>query len=98
MLSSLFMWKTKKICDAISKIGRKIYVIIEDLDRLSGTELLEVLKLIDRNGAFCNVIYMSAYDKQYVNGVLRQTLGHQIEGDFTDKYFSYELPLPVQKT
>lgn len=88
----------KRICDAISKIGRKIYVIIEDLDRLSGTELLEVLKLIDRNGAFCNVIYMSAYDKQYVNGVLRQTLGHQIEGDFTDKYFSYELPLPVQKT
>ena len=87
-----------RICEAISKIGRKIYVIIEDLDRLSGTELLEVLKLIDRNGAFCNVIYMSAYDKQYVNGVLRQTLGHQIEGDFTDKYFSYELPLPVQKT
>lgn len=41
---------------------------------------------------------MSAYDKQYVNGVLRKTLGHQIEGDFTDKYFSYELPLPVQKT
>ena len=88
----------KRICDAISKIGRKIFVIIEDLDRLSGKELLEVLKLIDRNGAFCNVIYMSAYDKQYVNGVLRQTLGHQIEGDFTDKYFSYELPLPFQKT
>ena len=87
-----------RICEAISKIGRKIYVIIEDLDRLSGTELLEVLKLIDRNGDFCNVIYMSAYDKQYVNGVLRQTLGHQLEGDFTDKYFSYELPLPVQKT
>lgn len=87
-----------RICEAISKIGRKVYVIIEDLDRLSGTELLEVLKLIDRNGAFCNVIYMSAYDKQYVNGVLRQTLGHRIEGDFTDKYFNYELPLPVQKT
>lgn len=88
----------KRICEAISKIGRKIYVIIEDLDRLSGGELLEILKLIDRNGNFCNVIYMSAYDKQYVNGVLRKTLGHQIEGDFTDKYFSYELPLPVQKT
>lgn len=41
---------------------------------------------------------MSAYDKQYVNGVLKQTLGHQIDGDFTDKYFCYELPLPVQKT
>lgn len=87
-----------QICEAISKIGRKVYVIIEDLDRLSGTELLEVLKLIDRNGDFCNVIYMSAYDKQYVNGVLRQTLGHKVEGDFTDKYFSYEFPLPVQKT
>ena len=88
----------KRICEAISQIGKKIYVIIEDLDRLSGIELLEVLKLIDRNGDFCNVIYMSAYDKQYVNGVLQQTLGHQIKGDFTDKYFNYELPLPVQKT
>ena len=82
---------------AIKQIGKKIYVIIEDLDRLSGKEILEVLKLIDRNGDFCNVFFLSAYDKQYVNDVLRKELGHNMMQYYTDKYFCYELSLPVQK-
>ena len=82
---------------ALTKINRKVFVIIEDLDRLSGKELLEVLKLIDRNGDFCNVFYLSAYDKVYVNSVLQKELGHTVARDYTDKYFCYELPLPVQK-
>lgn len=86
-----------KINTAIRKIGKNIFVIVEDLDRLSGAEFLEVLKLIDRNGDFCNVFYLSAYDKKYVNGVLQKELGHDVSQDFTDKYFCYELPLPVQK-
>lgn len=82
---------------ALAKINRKVFVIIEDLDRLSGKELLEVLKLIDRNGDFRNVFYLSAYDKVYVNSVLQKKLGHTVARDYTDKYFCYELPLPVQK-
>ena len=88
----------KSICEALRKLGRRIYVIIEDLDRLTGKELIEVFKLIDRNGDFSNVIYMSAYDKEYVNGVLKQEFGHQVAVCFTDKYFNYELSLPTQKT
>ena len=100
--NALQCFKTDKIKESINKeleaINKRVYVIIEDLDRLTGAELLEVFKLIDRNGDFCNVIYLSAYDKKYVNSVLRKELGYDNEQDFTDKYFCYELPLPKQKT
>lgn len=86
------------INEALKKINRKVFVIIEDLDRLTGEELLEVFKVIDRNGDFSNVYYLSAYDKTYVNDVLLKVLGHKTQQDYTDKYFSYELPLPPQKT
>lgn len=84
--------------DAIKTIGRRIYIIIEDLDRLTAKEIFEVLKLIDRNGNFCNTIFLSAYDKNYVNSVLKKELGHEVTQDFTDKYFDYELSLPMQNT
>lgn len=87
----------QKINQAIKTIGKKVFVIIEDLDRLTGEELLEVFKLIDRNADFCNVFYLSAYDKSYVNEVLKKVLGHEVTQDYTDKYFSYEIPLPLQK-
>lgn len=73
---------------------KRVYVIIEDLDRLTGPEILEVLKLIERNGNFCNTIFLTAYDKKYVNDVLQKALGYNDSAaDFTDKYFQYELPL-----
>lgn len=87
-----------KINQVIQSLGRRIYVIIEDLDRLTGEEILEVLKLIDANGNFSHIVFITAYDKKYVNRVLNNTL--QLEDDhtdFTDKYFQYEFPLPQPK-
>jgi len=78
----------------LASIGRKIYIIIEDLDRLTGEEILEVLKLIDANGNFCNTFFLTAYDKNYVNALLKNTLTFEESNiDFTDKYFQYEYPL-----
>ena len=88
----------EKINNSLKSIGRKVFVIVEDLDRLTGEELLEVFKLIDRNGNFSNVFYLSAYDKDYVNDVLGETLSSECKQPYTDKYFNYELPLPVQRS
>lgn len=83
------------INERIKRLNKRIYVIIEDLDRLSGLEILEVLKLIDAYGSFCGVVYISAYDKKYVNKVLhREFHVADIKSDFTDKYFQYEYTLP----
>ena len=81
----------------IDEVGRRIYVLIDDLDRLTAKELIEVMKLIDRNAGFNNTVFITAYDKEYVNEVLRNYLRISNKTDFTDKYFSHELSLPVQR-
>lgn len=83
-----------RINDVIRSIGRRIYVMIEDLDRLTGKEILEVLKLMERNGDFCNTVFVTAYDKKYVNEVIGNYLQTENQ-DYTDKYFDFEYSLPV---
>lgn len=84
----------EQVNDMIRATGKRVYVIIEDLDRLTGQEILEVLKLIDSNGNFCNTIFLSAYDKTYVNHVLNHVIGYgDVKQDFTDKFFQYEMSL-----
>lgn len=85
----------KRINSVIESIGRKIFVLIEDLDRLTGEEILEVLKLLERNGDFCNTVFITAYDKEYVNEVIGKYLQHSRYQDYTDKYFDFEYSLPV---
>ena len=82
------------INDALRIIGRRVYVIIDDLDRLTGKEIIEVLKLVDRNASFNNVVFVMAYDKEYVNNVLRKHLDHGLDHSFIDKYVTWEVILP----
>lgn len=84
-----------RINNAIKTIGRRVYVLVEDLDRLTGQEIIEVLKLIDSNGDFSNTIFVTAYDKVYVNEVLKNYLAPSVTQDYTDKYFNYEYTLPA---
>ena len=79
---------------ALRELGRRVYVIIDDLDRLSGEEILEVLKLMDRNASFSNTVFITAYDKAYVDNVLKSCLDHGLSHSFIDKYISMEIPLP----
>lgn len=84
-----------RINNIIKQVNRQIFVLIEDFDRLTGEEILEVLKLIDANGDFCNIFYLTAYDKKQVNEVLNKYLDTTTDTHFTDKYFNYEYLLPT---
>lgn len=85
------------INEAIASIEKRVYVAIDDLDRLTGGEIIEVLKLIDRNASFHNVVFVMAYDKAYINNVLRQYLDHDLDHSFIDKYVTWEVMLPDQR-
>lgn len=78
----------------LRELGKQVYVLLDDLDRLSGEEILEVLKLMDRNASFSNTVFIVAYDKAYVNNVLKKHLDHGLAHSFIDKYISWEIPLP----
>lgn len=79
--------------DIFSEYPIRIIVFVEDFDRLTGPEIIEVLKLIDNNAAFPNIIFITAYDKENVSAML-QHAGIQNTTPFTDKFFNFEYVLP----
>ena len=88
----------KAINHGIQRIGKRLFIIVEDFDRLTAEEILEVLKVIDRNGDFNNTVYLTAYDKRYVNSVLSKHFGNDGVQDYSDKYFQHEYSLPAQQS
>lgn len=88
----------KAINHGIQRIGKRLFIIVEDFDRLTAEEILEVLKVIDRNGDFNNTVYLTAYDKRYINSVLSKYFGNEGVQDYSDKYFQHEYSLPAQQS
>lgn len=89
--------KRTAISKIIKEIKKKIVVFIDDFDRLTGEEIQEVLKLIDKNAAFSNTFFITAYDKVHTNEVIASYLGESGKGrDYTDKYFNLEVAVPVR--
>lgn len=87
---------TKEKVDSVLKtLPVKVVVIIDDFDRLLSNEIIEVFKLIDSNAAFCNIVFLTAYDKEHVKTVLGKSYQNGTT-DFSDKFFNYEKPLSVR--
>jgi len=81
------------IKQAFSSLKKKVLVLIDDFDRLSKDEILEVLKLIDSNAAFTNLVFLTAYDKQQVNKSSGDTFKTE-DACFVDKFFNLEFAIP----
>lgn len=102
LIVGLFRTKSKDwnesfntINDAIKEIGKKIIVFVDDLDRLTGEEIMEVMKIIGKNASFSKVVYVSSYDKLYINEALAGYLKLDKDIVFTDKYFNAEIEVPM---
>ena len=79
---------------AIKNTGRRVVICLDDLDRLTGEEIMEVCKVVDKNGSFPNVFYIVSYDKVYVQNILGSYLELEKTDDFLDKYINIEFSLP----
>ena len=55
----------------IGRLGRKIMIFIDDVDRLDGEELIELFSLVRNISSFPNMSYILAYDKEYVTNQLQ---------------------------
>lgn len=83
-----------EINEAIRHINKRIIVFIDDFDRLLRDEIIEVFKLIDGNASFTNLIFISAYDKEYINTIIE--CEHSQYNSFADKFFTIEVHLPLR--
>ena len=74
--------------------SKPIAILIDDLDRLEGDELFEVLRLIRITANFRNVVYVVAYDRSYVCNVLNRSKNIERAEEFLQKIFHLEVSLP----
>ena len=81
--------KKKQISEAIKRIKRRIFVFIDDLDRLETDEILEMMKLIRNVSDFPNMYLIAAYDKSYVTKCL-STKMRSGANNFIEKIFEHE--------
>lgn len=83
----------QEVANALKNIQKPIIIAIDDLDRLAGKEIFEVLRIIRNTAKFNNIIYIVTYDKEHV---IRQFSlpGLGIEKDYLEKIFQIELSMP----
>jgi len=84
--------KRQVISSAIKRIGKLILVIIDDLDRLDKDEIMSVLQLIRNSADFPNMVFVSAYDRDYLIGTLKDDVCNS--NKFLEKIFQYQFKLP----
>lgn len=83
----------QSVNEEIKRIGRTIYIVIDDLDRLHKLEVVEVVRLIRNTANFAHVIFLVAYDKLYVTSALEEMNKHNHKL-YLEKIFQIELSLP----
>ncbi|MFD7788578.1 P-loop NTPase fold protein [Streptomyces nojiriensis] len=65
--------KKERAEEALRDCGVSVLVVMDDLDRLTPDELLEIFKLVRLVGRLPNVYYLLAYDEQSISDVLCRT-------------------------
>lgn len=69
----------------------KTLVIVDDLDRLNKSEILEVFKLVRNIANLPNILFVVTYDKNYVLGLISDIPN---EDKYLHKIFNLEITLP----
>lgn len=103
-VSKLISSKSKKDINTIKEELQKclntfekpIIVFIDDLDRLEANELFEVLRLIRNTAKFSNMIFISAYDRNYLEEML-QSKNVASPSLYIEKIFNMEIVIPTKE-
>lgn len=88
-----FQSRFASIDKTIQNIGKHIVVIVDDIDRLDHNEIAEILKLIRNSANFTNIIFIGAYDRNYLIKALQKINPYQ-NSVFLEKIFQFEFTLP----
>jgi hypothetical protein len=73
--------------------GKKVLVLVDDLDRLEKDELLETLRMIKILAAFESVLFVVAYDKKQAIDRLQEVYQERAT-EYLQKIFAEEVSLP----
>jgi len=77
----------------IKKLKKKLFIIIDDIDRLHPEEIYLVLKLVRLNANLRNTIFLLSFDQMIVQELLESKF--DIEPQFLDKIVQKQIRLPA---
>lgn len=79
---------------SLQKVNLPIVAFIDDLDRLGGNEIMEVLKLIRNAANFPEIKFIAAYDRAYLVEAIKQQ--NIVSANYyLEKIFQVEYTLPA---
>lgn len=85
------------INESIRLTGKRFIIFIDDLDRMSGKEVSDVLRLIRNSASFDNTFFIVALDHNYIVEVLGKTHLLSKEDQYLKKIFQLTITLPKIK-
>ena len=85
-----------KVNDLLEKSGKRIVVVIDDIDRLDSDEIHQIFKLVKNVAHFKNISYLLAFDQVVVSKALatRYPSNPKMGGSFIDKIVQLPLYVP----
>lgn len=86
--------KTREILEKkLIEANKKIIIIIDDIDRLTNSQIRDVFQLVKQVADFPNVIYVLAMEREVVRSALREV--HNIDGnEYLEKIIQVPFELP----
>lgn len=81
------------INEIIKKTGKRIFVFVDDLDRLDNKEVFNLLRTVRNTANFGNVHFIVPFDKSYTINAIKENKIHDPE-KYLKKIFDVEIVLP----
>jgi hypothetical protein len=82
---------------AITATGKRLVIFIDDTDRLSSKEVMEVLRLVRNTANFANTFFVVGIDHAYILSVISQGKEFANEVEYLKKIFQFTITLPSFK-
>lgn len=84
----------KKELDAIFIKGKvKLYITIDDIERLTPEEVADIFQLVKLNGNFANTIFLLAYDEKVIVDSLKKRFGENAK-KYLEKIIQADYTMP----
>ncbi len=82
-----------ELSELLKNIDTKIFVIIDDIDRLTPYEIRQIFQLVKKIADFPNIIYLLAFDKKVVLNALKEV--HKgFENEYLEKIIQVPFEIP----
>lgn len=77
----------------LSKMGKRLIVVVDDLDRLPHEDVCRVIRFLKANGDLPNVVYLILADESYITKALSKMVNGEGR-EYLEKIIPFTCPLP----